>query len=123
MTRNPSGAASLPARAPLERGRAIGVLVGLALFGVGFAVAAVLVAVAAAAYLVAVTVGLVGVGVVGVAMSRGTVPMPEAPIWAPSTLRLVARAAGAPELPVVVLLYALAAIGALGNIVLPLVLR
>lgn len=107
----------------LERGRAVGLLTGLGAFVLGFAVAGVLVTLGAGGrppYLVAITVGLLGVGLTGVALGRGTVPMPRAPIWSRETLTLIARSAQVPPTPTMVALYVLAAVGVLGNIVIPL---
>ncbi len=110
--------------APLERGRAAGVLTGMLLFTVGFAVAAVLVAVGLSGtrpgYLVAITVGLVGVGVIGYYLNRGTTPLPSAPVWSPTMVRAVAEPLDLPAGPLAAVLYGLAVIGVVGNIVVPL---
>jgi hypothetical protein len=115
------------ARAPLERGRAAGLLTGLAAFAIGFAAAGVLVLAGAGGspgYLISVTVGLVGVGLVGFFLHRGTVPLPEgAKLWSPGLLRVVLEPLGLPARPVILLLYLLTAIGLIGNLVVPLLLR
>lgn len=115
-----------PRPAPLERGRAAGVLTGLVAFTAGFAVAAVLVLAGHGStppYLVAVTVGLVGIGVIGFFYHRGPAALPAARIWSPTLLRTVVTSLGLPAIPVIAVLYVLAAIGLLGNLVVPLILR
>ena len=110
---------------PIERNRAIRILGGLFAFTLGFAVAGVLVVAGRPVtppYYVAIVIGVVGIAVAGVAMARGTTPMPETPIWSRPTLTLLAEAAALPTLAVVGVLYGLAAIGVLGNLVHPLVL-
>jgi hypothetical protein len=112
---------------PIERRRARAILFGLAVFGVGFAVAAVFVLAGAGGsppYLVAITVGMVGIGLVGFALPRqARVPLPSAPLWSPSMLRFLGRSAGLPELVVPVAFYALVGFGVLGNLVIPLARR
>ncbi len=111
---------------PLETGRARGVLTGLFLFATGFAVAAVdlfVQGVARPVYLVAVTVGFVGIGIVGFFVNRGTVPRPEAALWSPTGLRALARSVRLPASPVIVVFYALVAVGIVGNFVVPLFFR
>lgn len=111
---------------PLERGRAWGLLTGLTMFVAGFAVAAVLVVTETSGtppYYVAVTVGLVGVGVVGFFINRGTVPLPPKPIWSPVGIAALGRALGLPVRLLTGALYGLGAIGVLGNVVVPLVVR
>ena len=108
---------------PLPRGRAFGLLGGLLGFLAGFAVAGVLVLSGHPGeppYLVAVTVGMVGIGVVGMAR-RG--PVPPGALWSPAVLRLASDAVGLPGLAVCVVFYALAAVGILGNLVVPLTRR
>ena len=76
---------------PLERRRATVIAIGLLGFGTGFALAGMLVLSNQSGHplwFVAIGFGLVSIGVVGVAISRGTVPMPSTPIWSPPTLRL-----------------------------------
>lgn len=108
---------------PLERGRAVGILVGLFLFAAGFAVAAVdlfLLGTTRAPYLAAVGVGFFGIGVVGFFLNRGTVPRPEAAIWSPTGFRALSRPAGLPAVPVMALFYVLVAVGIVGNFVIPM---
>jgi hypothetical protein len=111
---------------PLERGRAAGLLTGLAMFVTGFAVAGCLVAArlgATPGYYVSVTVGLVGVGVVGFFLNRGTVPLPPKPIWSPVGIDALARALELPARVLLVTLYGLGGVGVLGNLAVPLLLR
>jgi hypothetical protein len=112
---------------PIEPRRARAILVGLAAFALGFAVAAVFVLAGAGGrppYLVAVTVGMVGIGLVGFALPRqARVPLPSAPLWSPTMLRFLGRSAGLPELVVPVAFYALVGFGVLGNLVIPLARR
>jgi len=111
---------------PLERGRAAGVLAGFVLFTAGFAAAGLCVLAGAGGtpgYLVAITAGLVGVGAVGLFWHRGTVDPPEGKIWSPAALRAVITPLGLPALPLIALLYLLAAVGVIGNLVVPAVRR
>jgi hypothetical protein len=116
-----------PQPQPIEPRRARTVLIGLAVFAIGFAVAAVCVLAGAGGsppYLVAITVGMLGIGLVGFALPRqARVPMPAAPLWSPTTLRFLGRSAGLPELVVPVAFYALVGFGVLGNLVIPLASR
>lgn len=119
-------ARSAPRPAPVERGRALGVLAGLLAFTGGFAVAGVLVSAGLGStppYLVAVTAGLVGIGVIGFFYHRGAVQFPRARIWSPVLLRVVISALGLPVVPVIAALYALAATGVVGNLLLPALTR
>jgi hypothetical protein len=112
-----------PAPVPFERNRALRILGGLFFFLLGFAVAAVLVVAGRPVtppYYAAIIVGVAGLAVAGVAMARGTTPMPETPIWSRDTLGLLSAAAGLRAVAVIATLYALAAIGVLGNLVYPL---
>ena len=99
-------------------------LAGLGIFALGFAVAAVFVLAGAGGgpgYLIAAGVGMAGIVILGVAMSRrSNVPMPSTPIWSPATLRLLAGSAGLPATPVLVAFYVLVGFGVLGNLVIPL---
>lgn len=108
---------------PLERGRAAGMLTGLILFGVGFLAAAV-VGLAGhgggPAYLASVGVGFFGVGCVAFFLNRGTVPLPEAPIWSRIGLTKLAVALDLPPLAVMGVVYGLIGAGVLGNIIIPL---
>ena len=111
---------------PLERGRAAGLLSGLAMFVTGFAVAGCLVTArfgGTPGYSVSVTVGLIGVGVVGFFINRGTVPLPPKPIWSPIGIEALGRALGLPARVLLVTLYGVGAVGVLGNLVVPLVLH
>jgi hypothetical protein len=111
---------------PLERGRSAGLLSGLAVFTTGFAVAGLLVLGGfggTPGYQVAVTAGLVGVGIGGFFLNRGTVELPQAKIWSPVMLRAVISALDLPVVPVIAALYLLAALGVIGNVVVPLALR
>jgi hypothetical protein len=101
-------------------------ITGMAVFVLGFAVAAGLVLAGASggpAYLVAVTAGLVGVGVIGVFAGRGTTPMPASPLYAPATLRALCLPLRLPAPAVTGVLYALAGFGVLGNIAVPVLLH
>ena len=121
---NPSGTA--PHGVPIERARAAGVLIGLLAFTAGFAAAGLLVLArqgGSPPYLVAITVGLVGVGAVGFYLHRGTVELPQARIWQPVMLRAFISALRLPEPPILVAIYALGAIGVIGNIVIPITRR
>lgn len=112
-----------PEPVPLERGRATGILVGLFVFTAGFAIAAIdlfLFDRARAPYLAGVGIGFFGIGVVGFFLNRGTVPRPEAPIWSPTGIRALTRPLGLPPVPVAALLYALTAVGIVGNFVIPM---
>jgi hypothetical protein len=96
------------------------------MFVAGFAVAGVLVLAAAGgspAYYIAVTVGLVGVGVVGFFINRGTVPLPPKPIWSPVGIAALGRALGLSARLLTVVLYGLGAVGVAGNLLYPLLLR
>ena len=111
---------------PIERGRAAGVLIGLLVFTAGFAAAGLLVIAGQGGgppYLVSITAGLVGVGVVGYYLHRGTVELPQARIWQPVMLRAFISALRLPEPPILVAIYALGAIGIIGNIVVPMTRR
>ena len=111
---------------PLERGRATGLLAGLLMFVTGFAVGGCLVPAGLGGtpgYDVAVTFGLVGVGVVGFFINRGTVPLPPKPIWSPLGIAALGRALGLPARVLLATLYGLGAVGVLGNLVVPLVLH
>lgn len=110
---------------PLEPGRARGILTGLVLLGLGFVVAATVVLAGGERplYLAGVIAGFLGLGVVGFFLNRGTVPLPDAPIWSPTGLRALARALGWPAIGVMVVVYGLIGFGVVGNIVIPLVTR
>jgi hypothetical protein len=106
----------------LERGRATGLLTGLLLFGLGFVIAAVasLTGVAGGVlYLVGLVVGFGGAAVVALFLNRGTVPLPEAPIWSPTGLRALAEALALPAIGVMVAVYGLIGLGVVGNVVVP----
>jgi hypothetical protein len=109
----------------LERRRATVIAVGLLGFVTGFALAGMLVMSNQSRHpiwFVAIGFGLVSIGVVGVAISRGAVPMPRTPIYSPPTLRLIARSSGAPVTGFLVAFYVLLGFGLLGNLLLPLLL-
>jgi hypothetical protein len=96
---------------------------GLLLFGLGFAVAAVVGLGGRTGhplYLAAIGTGFFGVGVVAFFLNRGTVPLPEAPIWSRVGLRALATALNLPSLGVMVAVYGLIAVGIVGNVVVPL---
>lgn len=115
-----------PRPVPLERGRAVGLLSGLVAFTGGFAVAGVLVLIGLGStppYHVAITIGLVGVGLIGFFYHRGSVALPEARIWSPVLLRSVIAPLGLPGRPVMVILYALAGVGLVGNLIVPVLVR
>lgn len=74
-------------------------------------------------YYVAITVGLVGVGLIGYFYHRGSVTLPAARIWSPVLLRAVTGALGLPAAPVIGVLYVLAGVGVVGNLLVPLIHR
>lgn len=122
----PRGGRPDPAPVPLERGRAAGVLGGLAAFTAGFAAAGAFVLAGLGStpgYMIALTVGLVGVGLTGFFYHRGNVRLPEAKIWSPALLRAVITPLGLPVVPVVAALYVLAAVGVVGNLLIPVIGR
>lgn len=123
----PGGQGTPRGRAQLERRPAAGLLGGLLAFTGGFAVAGALVMAGQGGrppYLVAVTVGLMGLGLVGVAGGRRE-PVsdrgePAPPVWSPRSLLPAAAVLGLPGIPAIVILYALGAVGIVGNILVPL---
>ena len=113
-----------PGPVPFGRNRALAILGGLFVFTLGFALAAGLVVAGQQVtppYYAAVAVGAVGLAVAGVAMARGTTPMPQTPIWSRDTLGLLAAAARLRPLPVIATLYLLATLGVAGNLLFPLI--
>ena len=93
---------------------------GLFAFTLGFAVAGVLVMAGqggSPAYLSGISLGLVGIGLVGFFYHRGAAQLPQAKLWSPELLRAVIGPLNLPPVPVIAVLYALAAIGVLGNVV------
>jgi hypothetical protein len=111
---------------PLERPRAIALLTGLLVFALGFAVAGVLVLAergASPAYYVAVTIGFFGIGIVGLFLNRGTVPLPDGPIWSRVGLQALGRALQVPAVLLMVVFYGLVAFGVLANFVVPVFVR
>ena len=121
MTPVPPGIPRVPPSVPpvpIERPRAAGMLAGLLLFGIGFLLAAV-VAVAGHGggplYLTAVGLGFLGIGLVAFFRNRGTVPLPEGPVWGRPVLAGLARAVDLPAAPVTAVVYGLIAIGFIGN--------
>lgn len=109
-------------KVPLERGRAAALLTGLVLFGLGFVIAAAASLAGAGggvAYIVGLVVGFGGAAVVAVFLNRGTVPLPEAPIWSPTGLRALAEALALPVIGLMVAVYGLIGLGVAGNILVP----
>jgi hypothetical protein len=101
-------------------------LAGLALFGVGFAVAGLLVTASLGgtpAYWILVSAGLVGIGVVGGFSPRGVVEVARPPLWSRRGLAGLSEAVGLPGRAVATAFYVLVAIGVVGNLLVPLVLR
>jgi len=101
-------------------------LAGLLLFGLGFAVAALISLTTwggRPAYLTSIALGFVGVGVVAFFLNRGTVPLPEAPIWSRVGLRALARALDLPAMVVMAVVYGLIVLGIVGNVLIPLSTR
>jgi hypothetical protein len=126
MTPAPDDARAASGEVRVERSRAMGILGGLLAFTLGLAVAGVLVITGDArgpVYVIAITIAFLGVGVVGVYLHRGASPLPESPVWSPVTLRAVAAGLELPPVPVTAVLYGLAAVGIIGNVIVPLVLR
>lgn len=110
----------------LERGRAAGMLSGLVCFTAGLAAAAVLVLGghgSTPGYYVAITVGLVGIGLIGYFYHRGAAALPQGRIWSPPVLRAVIVSLDLPAAPIIAVLYALGAIGIIGNLVVPLLVK
>lgn len=110
-------------RTPLEPGRARGILAGLLLFGLGFALLAAFSATGTggtAFSLLWILLGFTGAGLVAFFLNRGTAPLPQAPIWSPTGLRAVARGLGLPDGMVMVAVYGLVTVGVVGNIIVPL---
>jgi hypothetical protein len=111
---------------PVERSRALGVLGGVLAFTVGFAIAGVAVLLGHGGtppYLVGLSIGLVGIGLVGFFYHRGAAALPEARLWSPTLLRPLAEALGLPAVPVIAVLYLFGAVGVVGNLLVPMVLR
>jgi hypothetical protein len=101
-------------------------LVGLALFGAGFAVAGLLVTASLGGtppYWILVSLGLVGVGVVGGFSPRGVVEAARPPVWSRRGLAGVSQALGLPPRAVTTGFYVLVVVGVIGNLLVPLVLR
>jgi hypothetical protein len=101
-------------------------LAGLALFGVGFAVAGLLVTTSLGgtpAYWILVSLGLVGIGVVGAFSPRGLVEAARPPVWSRRGLADVSEPLGLPGRAVTAAFYVLVAIGVIGNLLVPLVLH
>jgi hypothetical protein len=109
--------------APLERGRAAGMLAGLVCFTAGLAAAALLVLGgygSTPGYYVAITFGLVGIGLIGFFYHRGAAALPPGRIWSPAVLRAVVTSLDLPAIPILAVLYVLGGIGVVGNLVVPL---
>jgi hypothetical protein len=101
-------------------------LAGLALFGVGFAVAGLLVPASLAgspAYWIVISAGLVGIGIAAGFSPRGAVEAARPPVWSRRGLGAVSEALGLRGRPVAIAFYVLVAVGVVGNLVVPLVLR
>ena len=109
---------------PIERPRAAGILAGLLLFGLGF-LAAAAVGLAGRAggslYWTVIGIGFLGVGCVAFFRNRGTVPLPEGPIWGRTGLAALARAVDLPPRLVVGAVYGVIGLGFVGNIVVPVI--
>jgi len=112
----------------VARDRALGVIAGLMVFGLGFAVAACFEIAAVvtgsgslsqATYFVGVGGGFVGLILVAWFMTRPSAMEVEGALWAPKALRLLARSAGLPQMATLALVYGLIIFGLVGNIVLP----
>jgi hypothetical protein len=113
-----------PGLAPLGRRRAVGTLVGLGAFAVGFAVAGVLVTFhqgGSPAYWCVVSLGLLGVGALGISSPRTVDDAGRPAVWSRAGLTAVAEPLGLPGYAVAVAFYGLVAVGLLGNVVLPIV--
>jgi hypothetical protein len=101
-------------------------LTGLALFALGFAVAGILVPASLGstpAYWIAVSAGLVGIGLVGWSSPRGIVEAARPPVWSRRGLAAISQALGLPGRAVAAGFYVLVAVGVVGNLLVPLVLR
>jgi MFS family permease len=121
----PGGRAE-PRPVPLERGRAAGIVTGLLGFATGFAAAALVGMIVAPGHplrYVGWAVGLAGIGVVGFFLRRGTVPLPEQPLWSPTGLRALALGTGLPAVQLMVGFYGLVVVGVVGNILVPVLGR
>jgi hypothetical protein len=101
-------------------------LTGLAMFGVGFAVAGALVAASLGGtppYWITVSIGLLGIGAVGVFSPRGIAEAARPPVWSRRGLQGITDTVGLPRVPVAVVFYALVAVGVIGNLLVPFVVR
>jgi hypothetical protein len=101
-------------------------LAGLAMFSVGFAVAGVLVLASLGStpfYWIVVSVGLLGIGAVGFFSPRGLAEATRPPAWSRRGLQGISEVVGVPPRPVAAVFYVLVAVGVLGNLLVPLVLR
>ncbi|MGZ4626840.1 MAG: hypothetical protein ACXV3S_11235 [Kineosporiaceae bacterium] len=111
---------------PLERRQARRMLVGLAAFAGGFAAAAGLVTAGLGgtpAYWILVSLGLLGIGFTGFSSPRGPLEGGRPPVWSRRGLAGVSEAVGLPARAVTITFYALLAVGVLGNLVLPVLVR
>jgi hypothetical protein len=100
-------------------------LVGLALFGVGFAVAGLLVTASLGgtpAYWIAVSAGLIGIGAAGFFSPRGVVEAGRPPLWSRRGLAGVSQALSLPVRAVAGTFYVLLAVGVVGNLLVPILL-
>jgi hypothetical protein len=101
-------------------------LLGLAMFAGGLAVAGLLVTAARGgtpAYWILVSVGLVGIGVVGGFSPRGIVEVARPPLWSRRGLAGISEALRLPARAVAAVFYVLLAVGVVGNLLVPLLLR
>jgi hypothetical protein len=111
---------------PLTRRQARGILAGLGAFAIGFAAAGVLVTLhlgGTPAYWCLVSAGLLGVGALGISSPRTPADAGRPPVWSRAGLTAVADPLGLPWRAVAGVFYALVAVGLIGNVVLPIVLR
>jgi hypothetical protein len=109
---------------PIERQRAVGVLAGLLLFGLGFLAAAGVGLTGRAGgplYWTVIGIGFFGIGCVAFFRNRGSVPLPEGPIWGRAGLAALARAVDLAPGLVIGVVYGVIGLGFVGNIVVPLI--
>jgi hypothetical protein len=101
-------------------------LAGLALFAVGFAAAGLLVTASLGgtpAYWILVSAGLLGIGAAGLFSPRGVVEAGRPPVWSRRGLAGVSEALSLPGRAVATTFYVLVAVGVVGNLLVPLLLR
>ena len=113
----------------VARDRALGVIAGLMVFGLGFAVAAcfeiaVLVtgsgSLSKATYFVGIGGALIGLIVIAWFMTRPSPLDIKGALWAPAGLRVLARSAGLPPLGTLIVVYAIIIFGLFGNMIIPI---